>query len=241
MAIEILLEMGKNFHHHLRHDLESVLYVIIWICTHMEGPEVERKDSTKLTIRKWLNLEVELRDLGHIKSGHIDDADRAIIREFTTYWADFGPFVLKLIRAFFPSRASEPNSINPDAMVSILEDALKHVKEPPPSGLSVESTDIETEMHEYNVLKYGKDYRQGQEEAPRKRIKTTTTTQPRASARTRSSRTTSTHPRASARTTRSSRSTSSRSAVSSDFRPSRSSKLRITTSELQGQKFGATL
>ena len=146
MAIEILLEMGKNFHHHLQHDLESVLYVIIWICTHMEGPEVERKDSTKLTIQQWLNMEMELRYLGHLKSGHIDDADRAIIREFMTYWANFGPFVLKLIRAFFPSRASEPNSINPNAMLSILEDAVKHVKEPPPSKLSVEPTDFETSV-----------------------------------------------------------------------------------------------
>jgi hypothetical protein len=226
MAIEILLEKGRTFHHHLRHDLESVLYVIIWMCTHMEGPEVERKDSTKLTIRKWSNMELELRELGHLKSGHIDDADRAIIQEFTTYWADFGPFVLKLIRAFFPSRASEPNSINPDAMVSILEAAEKHVKEPSSSGLSVEPTDVETEMHEYDVLKYGKDYRQGQEEAPRKRIKTTNTqrdTQPRAPTR------------------RSSRSTaaSSRTAVSS--RPSRSSKLRISF-ESQGQKkFGTTI
>jgi hypothetical protein len=227
MAIEILLEMGRTFHHHLRHDLESVLYVIIWMCTHMEGPEVERKDSTKLTIRKWSNMELDLRELGHLKSGHIDDADRAIIREFTPYWSDFGPFVLKLIRAFFPSRASEANSINPDVMVSILEAAEKHVKEPPSSGLSVEPTDVETEMHEYNVLKYGKDYRQGQDEAPRKRIKTTTTqhdTQPRAPTR-RSSRST----------------TSSRTAVSS--RPIRSSKLRITTSESQGQgqKFGTTI
>jgi hypothetical protein len=227
MAIEILLEKGRNFHHHLRHDLESVLYVIIWICSHMEGPEVELEDPAKLTIRKWSNMELELRELGHLKLAHIDDAERSIIPEFTPYWADFGPFVLQLIRAFFPTRASEPNSINPDTMVSILEAAEKHIEEASSSGPSVEPTDVETEMHEYNVLKYGKIYRQGQEEAPRKRIKTA---KAQASASTRPS---------SARTTR-----SSRTAISS--RPSRSSKLRTgnvrdTMFELQGQKFGSTI
>ena len=172
MAIEILLEKGVTFHHHLRHDLESVLFVIIWICSHLEGPEVERKDVAHLSIRKWSNLELKLRELGHLKQAHIDDAERTILPEFTSYWEDFKPFILKLIRAFFPVRASEPNSIDPDTMVSILESAEEHVKEPPSSGPSVEPTDIEMEMHEYNVLKYGKNFRRGQEEAPRKRIKT---------------------------------------------------------------------
>jgi hypothetical protein len=48
MAIEILLERDKTFHHHLRNDLESVLFVIVWICSHMEGPGVERKDVADL-------------------------------------------------------------------------------------------------------------------------------------------------------------------------------------------------
>jgi hypothetical protein len=173
MAIEILLEKGQTFHHHPRHDLESVLFVIIWLCSHMEGPEVERKDVADLAVRKWSNMKLTLRELGHIKLAHIEDAERTLLPEFTPYWEDFKPFVLKLIRAFFPVRASERNSIDPDTMVSILEEAEKDVKEPPSSGPSVEPADVETELHEYNVLKYGKNYRQGQEEAPRKRIKTT--------------------------------------------------------------------
>jgi hypothetical protein len=193
MAIEILLEKGKTFCHHLRHDLESVLFVIIWICSHMEGPEVERKDVAGLAVRKWSNMELGLRDLGHIKLAHIEDAKRTLLPEFTSYWEDFKPFVLKLIRAFFPARASEPNCIDPDTMVSILEEAERDVKEPSSSRPSVEPTVVETEMHEYNVLKYGKNYRRGpsQEEAPRKRIKTTEPSSPSrpSSARTRSSRT----------------------------------------------------
>jgi Fungal protein kinase len=193
MAIEILLEKGKTFYHHLRHDLESVLFVIIWICSHLEGPEVERKDVANLAVRKWSNMELGLRDLGHLKLAHIEDAKRTLLPEFTSYWEDFKPFILKLIQAFFPTRASEPNSIDPDTMVSILEEAEMVVKEPSESSprSSVEPADVETEMHEYNVLKYGKNHRRGQEEAPRKRIRTEPSSPPRtrsSSARTRSSR-----------------------------------------------------
>ena len=98
---------------------------------------------------------VELRELSHLKQAHIDDAEWTILLEFMSYWEDFKPFILKLIGAFFPVHASEPSSIDPDTMVSILESAEEHVKEPLSSGPSVEPTDIEMEMHEYNVLKYG--------------------------------------------------------------------------------------
>jgi protein kinase-like protein len=221
MAIEILLERGTTFRHHIRHDLESVLYVIIWICSHMEGPEIERLDAANLIIRRWSNMESDLRTLGHTKLAHIQDAPRTILPEFTTYWDDFKPFVLNLIRAFFPANASEPNSIDPDKMVMILENAEKHVKEPPSSGASVETTDVETEMHGYNVLKYGKNYRQGQEEAPRKRVKTKPSPHTQPSIRTRSSRT----------------GGPSRSSVS------KPSKLRNTASESQarGQVLGASI
>lgn len=187
MAIEILLETGRTFRHHLRHDLESVLFVIIWICVHMEGPEVERKDVKGLEVRKWCDMKWSLKDLGHLKQAHVDDAQRTILPEFTSYWEDFKPFVHRLIRAFFPARACDPNQITSDIMISILEDAEKDVKEPSLPGPSMEFTD-ETEMYKYKVLRYGKVYRQGQEEAPRKRIKTSKPRSQSPSARPRSSR-----------------------------------------------------
>ena len=124
----------------------------------MEGPEIERKDVAHLTIRQWSNMELDLRSLGHLKQAHIDDAERMILPEFTKYWENFKPFILTLIRTFFPERACKPSSINPDTMVAILEAAEKHVEEPSPPRASAEPTDVETNMYEYNVWKYGKDY-----------------------------------------------------------------------------------
>jgi Fungal protein kinase len=71
MALEIMLMGGKTFCHSLNHDLESVFYVILWICTHMTGIESECEDLDHLDIRKWCGLEIGLRDLGLIKLLHI--------------------------------------------------------------------------------------------------------------------------------------------------------------------------
>ena len=108
-------------------------------------------------------------------------------------------------------------------MAEILERALATVQElqEPLSGHLVEPTYRDMELHEYDVLKYGKDYRRGQAEAPRKQMKVTKSSPlaPRPpSARIRSSRT----------------GGPSRSSVS------KPSKLRDTSTS-QGQIFGATI
>ena len=102
MALEILLEEGRTFHHALRHDLESLFFVIIWICSHMEGPQVERKDVATVSIRQWFNMESTLRTLGHIKLAHIEDMERVILPEILSYRDDFKPFITDLKTAFFP-------------------------------------------------------------------------------------------------------------------------------------------
>jgi hypothetical protein len=139
----------------------------------MEGPEVERKNVASLAIRKWTDMEAKLQHLGHIKLAHIDDMINTILPQITSYWEDFKPFIWELKKAFFPVRSADPNCITPEKMIEILELALSTVQECPLSGPSVEPTIRDVEMHEYEVLKYGKDYRRGQAEAPRKRMKTT--------------------------------------------------------------------
>jgi len=187
----------------------------------MEGPEVKRMDTDKLSIRKWSNLELDLSTLGHTKLAQIEDMKRMILPEMPFYWEDFKPFIWELKLAFFPTGAVKPNCITLEKMVEILEKALKTVQECPLSGPSVDPT-VLTEMHEYDVLKYGKDYLRGQAEAPRKRIKTTKpspqVTQPP-----------STHTRY-----------TTRSSHAGGPNVSKPSKLHDTCA-LQGQNFGATI
>lgn len=137
MALEIMLQSGKNFHHELRHDLESLLYVVFWVCNHMTAPGVERDLANGKVphVRGWCNMAFSLQDLGHLKLAHIVDAERIILAEFTPYWEDFKPFATRLLKAFFPISPAEPNNITPDIMLDILKDALSVIQEPRASGL----------------------------------------------------------------------------------------------------------
>lgn len=132
MALEIMLQEGKDFTHELRHDLESLLYVIVWVCNHMTAPGVERKlvEGNIPHVRGWCNMSLSLRQLGHLKLAHIVDAERIILAEFTPYWEDFKPFARRLLTEFFPVKPADPNKITPENMLKILEEALSAVKEP---------------------------------------------------------------------------------------------------------------
>ena len=57
MALEIMLQSGKDFSHELRHDLESLLYVIFWVCNHITAAGIERDlvDGNIPHIRGWCN------------------------------------------------------------------------------------------------------------------------------------------------------------------------------------------
>lgn len=136
MALEIMLQEGKDFIHELRHDLESLFYVIIWMCNHMTAAGVERElaKGNIPHIRGWCDMSLSLRQLGHLKLAHIMDAERIILAEFTPYWEDFKPFTRRLLAEFFPVNPAAPNKITSETMVAILKEALSAVKEPKPLG-----------------------------------------------------------------------------------------------------------
>lgn len=164
MALHIMLHGGKNFHHELWHNLESVLYVIIWICCHMIGPEIEHEDPEKLEICKWCDMGLGLQELGHQKLTHIIDAEGVILKEFTLYWEDFKPFLRRLIKAFWPSTVVEANSITPRKMVAILQEAIVTVQEPADAGNSIIDQDVQSLLPQsYVALANSKQNQQGQD------------------------------------------------------------------------------
>ncbi|KAJ7628509.1 hypothetical protein FB45DRAFT_1059256 [Roridomyces roridus] len=68
MAIDVLIHGGKLPKHEPRHDLESMLYVLIWICLHYAGPgDVERHnfDITNSKIANW--VQGDYQSCGHAK------------------------------------------------------------------------------------------------------------------------------------------------------------------------------
>ena len=72
IALELLIH-GSS--HRVAHDLESVLYVLLFICTHLNGPFGEIRDpplyGSNTThpsgMKEWFNSKYDLYVLGHVK------------------------------------------------------------------------------------------------------------------------------------------------------------------------------
>jgi hypothetical protein len=133
MAIEALLGFSPNFIHKPHHDLESMLYVILYVCTVVRGPGLllnESDTSTmSLPIRTWFSNN-EIREVGYRKLAHLECYDHSILANLAPYWHDFTPFVKDLIVSFFPVKPSLPNEMQYERMLQILEKAHDTVEEP---------------------------------------------------------------------------------------------------------------
>lgn len=129
MALEIMLKDGMSFRHDFRHDLESIFYVLLWVCCHMEGPEVERNNPFVLPLREWTNNKLKLHDLGLLKLSHLANFEDSILKHFTPYWDDVKPFMKQLKSAFWPESFETPNRITAEKMLSILKEAVANVQD----------------------------------------------------------------------------------------------------------------
>ncbi len=140
MAIEALT-CTEYFEHAARHDLESILYVIIYVCTFTNGPNSPRTGNQlpkHLAFRSWFKND-GMTSIGTSKIGHMTYPELEILPGFTEYWSDFAPFVLELIKACFPSKANLPNSLTYKGMIDILSRAQDVVQETLPDKNSKSS------------------------------------------------------------------------------------------------------
>ena len=130
MSIEALTTEDDDFTHHPRHDLESILYVIFYICTFTKGPGIPRTTTEveNLPLRQWFSHE-EPKDIGLRKVAHMSSAELWITNYFTNYWADFIPFAQQLASACFPQKTCLPNQLSHKTMLKILRAAYDQVEE----------------------------------------------------------------------------------------------------------------
>ena len=71
-----------------------------------------------------------IRDIGRCKIGLMSTYKTSLLPKFTPYWADFTPFVQRLIETCFPSMPDFSNALTHDNMLTILKEAYDTVKEP---------------------------------------------------------------------------------------------------------------
>lgn len=133
MAIEALLVFSPNFIHKPQHDLESMLYIILYVCTVVWGPGLLLNESDistmSLPIRTWFSND-DIREIAYRKLAHLECYDHSILPNLAPYWHDFAPFVEDLIVSCFPVKPRLPNEMQYERVLQILEKAYDTVEEP---------------------------------------------------------------------------------------------------------------
>jgi hypothetical protein len=71
-----------------------------------------------------------IRDIGRCKIGLMSTYKISLLPKFTPYWADFTPFVQRLIETGFPCMPDFSNALTHDNMLTILREAYDTVEEP---------------------------------------------------------------------------------------------------------------
>ena len=139
MAIEALLAINQTFVHKSQHDLESILYIILYVCTFIRGPglppalsqhELDIAHRLSPPIRTWFSNDMDISKMGYLKLAHIECYDIAILPYFAPYWHDFTPFAKDLIIAYFPVKAHLLNDFQYNQFLHILKMAYNSVEEP---------------------------------------------------------------------------------------------------------------
>jgi hypothetical protein len=136
MSIESLITRDPNFTQKACHDLESFLYIILYICTFTNGPGlVLSKTQVPATapLRSWF-INTHPSATGFLKAGHMLRPDISVLPYFTEYWEDMKPFVVEMIQICFAENPGQPNHLTHDGMDIILRKAFDAVEEPQRTG-----------------------------------------------------------------------------------------------------------
>jgi len=138
MSIEALKSADSQFIHRPCHDLESLLYVILFVCSSSNGPGDYRNyknnpATMSMPIRTWFDR-ASLREAARRKIAHMSAPDFCILDQLDPYWDDFKPFLRQLISTCFLKGIVERNCLTHDNMVSILSHAAEAVAEPKTLG-----------------------------------------------------------------------------------------------------------
>ncbi|KAJ7135411.1 hypothetical protein C8R43DRAFT_1132628 [Mycena crocata] len=131
MAIEVLVDGGALEAHEPRHDLESLLYVLIWICLHYAGPRyveghvehaVERQnfDIYSSPLRNWVSGD-SYENIGMAKSFAMDKTkywESKVLSSMAPYFEPLKPCISAWRQLYVDA------NLTYDAVLDVLRSAL---------------------------------------------------------------------------------------------------------------------
>lgn len=129
MALEMLLCAPL---HKVRHDVESVAWVLLFACTYLRGPSRIRVDGVfapgvgTLEIKKWFKA-INFNELYTIKSGQLLMRDRMLVQSISEYFRPLENYIRELFAKMFPgAQRPNPQTLTNDQAREMLDAAEMH-------------------------------------------------------------------------------------------------------------------
>jgi hypothetical protein len=126
MSISVLQKKD----HKPEHDLESLFYVLVWICSLYTGPGKPREGLDKLShellpVLDWADSQRSFQQIADLKKGHVlqsEDFQERVLQYYSEYFRPLKQCCENLRQLFFPSR--DP-AVDHKQFIIVLQEALK--------------------------------------------------------------------------------------------------------------------
>jgi len=146
MAIELLegyANSKNNFIHMLSHNLESLIYVLVWICILYQAPNKIHSDRTiqQTCLKHWALAKTpnNIQALCNQKLGQL--LSRSVLADFTPFFEPLKPTVTQLYKLIQHSCDPDDQAILTHTVVTgVLLDAFSMVTEVPCSAANAKRT-----------------------------------------------------------------------------------------------------
>ena len=136
MALDSLkLGYSSKFTHLPKHDLESLFYVLLTICTYTTGPGCLRSPIPNITepsicLNEWWDT-CDRHRLAREKGVLLDSFEYYILDHLPSYWEDFHPVLCGLRAAIWPKKdpvLTQPNVATHDGFMEVLTKAMEQYR-----------------------------------------------------------------------------------------------------------------
>lgn len=123
---------ASEFTHQPKHDLESLFYVILTLCTYVERPghlrsPIPMANDPSICLNDWWSI-ADYHDLARSKAITLSSFTDCTLARLPSYWDDFHPVLEQLHAAIWPEKCvvlDQPNQATHEAFFRILDQARK--------------------------------------------------------------------------------------------------------------------
>ncbi|KAG6369752.1 hypothetical protein JVT61DRAFT_13622 [Boletus reticuloceps] len=132
MALDILhvfgSETGANVTHPPKHDLESIIYILLWICVLYSGPNSNPLAAHTMCLKPWAECKSlpQVEALWSTKTGEL--MTHVPLQHFSSYFGGLRPFTQRLYAAILNNHQGAI-TLTHDSLREILLDAFFQVEE----------------------------------------------------------------------------------------------------------------